>query len=323
MVLKYIPTVLFHNNFLSNASILLLLLGAALTLFPFDNDFSKATSIYAVQIMFGYLLFGTLMMVLRQPKIMFTSYICCAAICIFLKTHANEAVMFPRRNNTTALKVAYVNTSNANGDYASFIEDILKTDADFIAIEEVTPDWDEVFSRALAAKYPYNRSITRADFFGQAVYSKLPLTAVDTFYYKDIPNIIGTIKLDNYANDVSFVSTHTEPSFMTKNFYKNLREHLNKVVERVGQYRNPKIALGTFNTVEWATEIQDFRTLLGLQSSRRNNNPFAAIPFDHIFHSRDLECIYFAPILNKAGGELGIQGIYQFSSSFNHVPQTN
>jgi endonuclease/exonuclease/phosphatase (EEP) superfamily protein YafD len=302
------------KNAFANWTSIGLIAGIALTIVPFDNNFSRATLMYAVQIMFGYFLFGSLMMALKQPRLMMLSYGCCAALCLFLKTHSNEAIMFPKRNADPALKVAYLNTSNAIEGYQGFVDDILDTEADLVAIEEVTPDWDMVFKQSLAAKYPYSRSIVRADFFGQAVYSKYPLPVIDTFYYKDIPNIVGTVKLDNYGSEISFVSTHTEPSFMTKNFYQELRSHLNKVVEKFKDFRNPKIALGTFNTVEWATEIQDFRLLLRLQSSRRDNNPFSRIPFDHIFYSNDLECIYFSPLFNKAGEELGIQGIYQFST---------
>ncbi len=312
LILRLVSENIFSKKVLENIIISILIIGAILTIIPNDLSLSKFTSNYAVQIMLSYLFLGTLFLLLKQQKLMLTSFLCSAALCLFLKAYSNGAIMLPKQTSDAALKVAYINTADADGDYNQLMHSILESDADLIAVQEVTPDWKEVLITSLTEKYPYQKVVTRIDFFGQAVFSKHPFLEIDTFHYKEIPNIKGSIRLPKTQEAITFVAAHTMPSFESTSFYKDLREHLNTIVDKLQDVDGPKITLGAFNTVEWSTELQDFRKILRLNSSRRGTNPFGQIPYEHIFYSSNLECVGFHSILSIEGSHVGIHGTYQF-----------
>ncbi len=316
LILRFMTTNLFSKQMLEHIIAAIFIFGAILTVVPFELGISKITSNYAVQIMFAYLILGVLFLFIRRQRLVFISFFCCGALCLFLKKNSNATIMFPKKHKSTALKVACVNTSDTDGNYKSLVDDLKKLDADLISIQEVTPDWVSVLEAGLSEVFPYSKSVVRIDFFGQAVFSKYPLEEVDTFHYKDIPNIIGKVRPKGSRNPILFVSSHTAPSFESRSFYEDLKRHLNTITDNVKNYNGGKIALGTFNTVEWSAEIQDFRYQLQLNNSRRNSNPFTEIPYDHIFYSEDLECTNFTKVYssNSDVSAIGIQGTYQFKS---------
>lgn len=313
IILRIVSEKIFSKRLLENIVIAMLIIGTILTVIPNDLALAKFTSNYAVQIMLSYLLLGIIFLIFRQQRLLLASFLCSAALCLFLKSYSNGAIMLPKQTSEIALKVAYLNTADADADYEQLMESILDSDADLITIQEVTPDWSSILESSLAEKYPYQKIITRIDFYGQAVFSKFPFQEIDTFHYNDIPNIKGSIQLPDSRKIVTFVASHTTPSFKSTSFYKDLRDHLNTIVEQLQDVEGPKIALGAFNTVEWSTELQDFRNILRLNSSRRDTNPFGQIPYEHIFYSSNLECVGFSSILSSEGSQVGIKGTYQLT----------
>jgi len=96
---------------------------------------------------------------------------------------------------------------SASDDYEFIVEEILESNADLVSLQEVTPLWDDVLTEALSEKYPHSKTINRFD-LGIAVYSRLPFVSVDTFMCEDIPNILGTISLENANREVCFITSH-------------------------------------------------------------------------------------------------------------------
>ena len=276
---------------------------------------------FAAQIMLGYLLLGFVFLFFRQQKLMFTSFACCAGLCLFLKYASDGQLIFPVKSDGNTLNVAHFNVSSSMNDFQETIKEILAIDADVISLQEVTPDWDYELKSSLQKKYPYSKTVVRLDPFGLAIYSRLPLISTDTFMYEDIPNIVGTVQVNDKQQEVCFIASHTLPVFYT-NDYERQRNHLMAIAKYSSSTNCPVITIGDYNAVPWSYEIQDFKAAANLNDSRRGFMPASdgafslfQIPSDHIFYSDHLECVDFQEINNSSSEHLGIVGSYQFSNS--------
>jgi endonuclease/exonuclease/phosphatase (EEP) superfamily protein YafD len=276
-------------------------------------EFFRFFSNHAVSILFGIIALGLLFMVLRWQRLMFVAFVCAGCLCLFLRSSTNTSPRYASPNFSNDIEVLHINTSNHEGSYEELTVSLLKSDADFISVQEVTPDWDLALE-ILRTKYPYYRSVVSIGYNGMAVFSRLPFTELDTFYYKDIPNITGVIETPQ-KKDLRFICTYTEPPSGSDRFYEELREHFEVIKEKVGDSPATRLALGSYNTVVWSPEMKYFASVLGLKNSHRSTTPFDEGDFEHIFHSQELECSNFSKFYNEVGGYLGLRGRFQFKST--------
>jgi len=274
---------------------------------------------FAIQIMLGYLFLGLTFLIFRQSQLMFTSLACCAGLCMFLKYTSDADLRVPIRTSDLLIKAAHFNVASSNDGYEKTIETILSSDADVISIQEVTPDWDEQLKANLSSSYPYQSTIVRFDPFGLAIYSKYPLQAVDTFYYNDIPNLIGSFSPDGYDRKVYFISSHTTPPLYST-AYENLQKHLRQIAEYANRIKSPMITFGDYNAPPWWAEIQNLKDIGRLYDSRRSGsidlNSVFQNPTDYIMHSGHLKCVEFFSISSSSSDHLGIQGTFQFNPEY-------
>ena len=302
----------------------ILVSGVLVCILPLDSFVFKASAQYAVQIMLSYLALGLVFMALKSYKLMFTSFACCASLCMFLKYTTNSEIRPIQPSNEDIVDVAHFNVS-ASDDYQFMIDKILNTNADLVSLQEVTPDWDIVLKEALAEKYPHSKTVVRLDPFGLAVYSKAPLINVDTFICAEVPNIVGSLSLGNPGKEICFITSHALPPFYSGD-YKRLRNHLHRIAEYAQESVCPVITIGNYNAVPWSYEIQDFRSVSKLSESRRgffpnSNGSFSIfqLPSDHIFHSNQLKCIDFEDMEDPTAGHLGVKGTYQFNVNYTSL----
>lgn len=297
----------------------LIVLGTFICVFTPNYFLFKIGARFAVQIMVSYLLLGFVFLAFRQSKLMFTSFACCAGLCLFLKYASDGQLNFPTKTEEKTLDVAHFNVSASTIDFKQTIDEILAIDADIISLQEVTPDWDAELKASLQEKYPYSETVVRLDPFGLAIYSKYPLISTDTFMFEDIPNIVGTIQFNENEQEVCFIASHALPVFYT-NDYERQRNHFMAIARYTNNTNCPVITVGDYNAVPWSYEIQDFKAAANLNDSRRgfmpsSNGTFSLfqIPSDHIFYSNHLECIGFQDINSPTSGHFGIKGSYQFN----------
>lgn len=286
-----------------------LLIGTVVSIVPPDVFVFKVVSKFVVQIMLAYLGLGLLFLLFSDEKSMLVSFACCGVLCLFLRT---RSAFFAPPQNAPTVSVANFNLSLASDEYYdTTINVILANDADVVSIQEVTPDWD-LYLRghaALREKYPYDTTIVRLDFHGVALYSKFPFTRVDTFHYKDIPNLAGCIHHDSLNQDIYFISSHTVPP-ISLSAYDDINKHLLRISEFVATINKPLLTLGDYQVMPWSNEIVRFRQRASLNDSRRDM-PASYFPYDHIFYSDELDCINFRSIGNNVTDHIGILGEYQ------------
>jgi len=260
----------------------------------------------AVEIMLGILGFGMLCMLLQWHRLMFVSFTCVGILSLFLKSSSNPSPVYARPIIEKDMEVLHFNISSYEGsDYNELADLVLTSDADIISIQEVTPDWDSVFQFTLRDSFPFSSSVASIGFNGMAVYSKHQMFEIDTFYYRDIPNLTGLVLKKNTIHPIRFISTYTNPAFNTDKFYQEMKDHFDTIIEKVKDSPHPKLAFGTYNTVAWSSEMQYFANKLGLQNSRRSTNPFSQGTYEHIFHSLDMECVDFGNFYDKENNKLG------------------
>ncbi len=312
-------TKILNYRFIQYALSTLIVLGAVIIVFTPNYFLFKMGSRFAIQIMLGYLFLGFVFMAFRLNKLMFTSFACCAGLCLFLKYASDGQLTPPLKTNALSINVAHFNVAASNSDIQTTIDEILEVDADVISFQEVTPDWDYILSETLKETFPYAKSVVRFDPHGLAIYSKYPLVNVDTFMYEDIPNIIGSIYIDDAEKEICFISSHTNPAFYTSD-YERQRNHLMAIADHASHSSCPVITLGDYNAVPWSYEIRNFKSAAKLNDSRKgympsSNGTFSLfqIPSDHIFYSEHFKCLNFQEISDPEAGHLGLKGTYQFN----------
>lgn len=288
---------------------------------------------YAVQLMLVYLFAGLVFLALKQPRLTFILFTGCLALSFFLKYSVNNDSIerwrqtvikryTPAPQVETELKIAHLNLSNSK-DVSSTIAALRSSDADLLSIHEVTPNWDQWLKDSLSDLYPNHHTLVDLGLFGMAIYSKLPLGQIDTFYYQEIPNLRGFFEKENKT--YCFFSVHTEPALNTFSL-KRLQEHLGQVAYEARKIESPLIVLGEFNAVSWSSEIRMFMDSAGLSESRtgflQETSSFWDVPLDHIFFSHKLQCLDFRSFKGSASQHLGIMGIYQLKSLTHHAKKT-
>ncbi len=294
-----------------------IVLGAVLCIFTPNYYLFKMGSEFAIQIMLGYLIGGFIFLYFQQPKLTFTSFACCAGLCLFLKYSTNAEMKAPIITNSEIVNIAHFNLSSTASDYEQTIKNIKEADADLVSIQELTPDWLPVLESELSELYPYSSSIVRMDPFGIAVLSKRPILNLDTFYYQNIPNLAGTLTWEKGEKALQFIAAHTTPPLYQK-AHTRMQQHLEVIGNYIDEINLPVVTIGDFYAPPWCREIQDLKYAAGLNDSRRTAKLIVSQlfenPVDYILHSDQLTCIDFESISNQTSQHIGIRGAYQFNS---------
>jgi endonuclease/exonuclease/phosphatase (EEP) superfamily protein YafD len=303
---------------LTSAVSLLLIVGAVLCVFTPNNILLKNWASYAAQITMGYWVLGLLFLALRQPRLTMYSFVCCAFLCIYLKSATNPALQLPTKTGEPTLKVAQFNLSAHTGDYSSFLNILRKTSADIISIQEVTPDWSHVLEDSLKM-YPHQCSYQSLDIYSLKVLSKHSFAICDTLFCDNVPSLILGFKNKPKDKPVYIISTYIAPPLFTS-AYKRLQKQLDTIAFKIKTINAPVITVGDYNIAASTNEIQQFRQMANLNDSRRGYRPSRAdghfslldVPTDHIFYTNHFNCIDFQTISGVESERLGIMGVYQF-----------
>ena len=214
--------------------------------------------------------------------------------------------------------MAHFNVLKFNNDYQSTVQEALKSNADFVSFQEVSLDWSSALQKGLEQEYPYYHLVPSDQCcFGIAVFSKHPLTGVDTPYIGGIPNISGTIELDDTS--IQFVTAHTPSPVGPANYHKR-NHHIRQLGKYIEQLEGPVLAIGDFNAVPWDDSVIHFSKKTGLKDSRKELSAtypswsfIPLIPIDYIFHSKEIRCHSLKTIDSTSSDHYGIVGTYSFS----------
>jgi len=255
--------------------------------------------------------------VVENSKTMMMSLVCCGILCLYLKSSSNDKIRLPQENANPALTITHISLSNAENDYQTVIDYLKTVDADLLSFQELTPDWNAQLIDQLSSRYNYVQTVTRLDQYGMGFFSKLPFEQLDTIYYKEIPNLIASIKLG--ANEqCNVISCQVTPP-VNQAAYVSIMDHFDFISRYTRQLQGNIIVLGDFHLPPWAKEVQRFKEESKLSDGRRDihtrnldgSMALPRIPVEHILYSDAMDCTSFAEIGNNVVGRLGIIGTYQ------------
>ncbi|MEM6964619.1 MAG: hypothetical protein AAF573_07640 [Bacteroidota bacterium] len=276
---------------------------------------------YAVQIMFGYLFLGLGFLLIKQPRLMFASYIACSILAIHLKLNTNPDLKSPEATEDQAvIDIAVMDISNITQEPNETLDAIFESDACLLSLPNIDLDIYEFIRDTLREKYPY--ATERVGFEpGIALFSKYKISRKDTFFVDGLPNIVGSIRAEGRGQELYFITSNTLPPFYTRDYDRTKRQ-LNRIADIVNTIGAPILTFADYNLVPWSDEIHDFRDKAHLKDSRRGFTPasstsligsFFDSPRDHIFFSEHFKCIGFENLKSSTYKHLGIKGSFQFN----------
>lgn len=295
-----------QNTYIGIGAIIVLV-----TVYNTQVPFIKQIQESAVWFMLGFLGIALISVYFDSKRIMLSSFAFTAILCLFLKSSSNNTLKLPEENNEVKLSVAHINVSSVEGNYESFTNELLNSDLDIISLQEVKPDWAMFLRSELSESFPYYAENIRIDPFGMAIYSKFPIVSKDTLFYDDIPFLKVELQPEENKN-ITVLNTLLLPSIDSR-LDEIQEQQLKFAGEFMSKNEGTELVLGDFNMVYWSGRIRDFRNITGLQNSRRDvSSSVLSIPYDHIFHSEDLECTMFRDLIDSSGTRLGISANFQF-----------
>lgn len=286
-----------------------LIAATVLAIYTPEHFFLKRLANHAVQLMFGCLVLGISFMAVRDPKSMWVSLACCGILCLHLRT---REPFYPIQYGTF-FKIAHVNIENST-NYEETIKAIMENNPDIISFQNLDPNWDYALKEYLSETYPFEKTFISLDVYNPGVYSKYPFVEIDTFHYKNAPNIHGSIEIED--KEVHFVSSITTPP-VDMNAYNEISQHLQRITDFVNKIDAPVIAVGDYNVVTHSSEMNMLRTNANLQESRTAQTVIGESPVDHILYSEELECTDFVSINESGKNRVGIMGTYQFNRKYD------
>ena len=116
---------------------ILLVAVTCLVVFNAQLGILKWITNYSVQIMLGMLGLGFVFYTLARERLMFTSFICCSLLCLFLQRSANANLVLPAYSTGSVLKIAHANLTNVDASVEDALLAIYNTDADLVSLQEV------------------------------------------------------------------------------------------------------------------------------------------------------------------------------------------
>jgi endonuclease/exonuclease/phosphatase family metal-dependent hydrolase len=285
-----------------------LILATIFVIYTPEQFVFKKLAKYGVQLMIVCLGLGFFFLMNRDTKSMWVSLACCSVLCFQLRT---REPFYPIKYGAI-FKIAQVNLSNSS-DYELTIKTLIDSRADILSLQDLDLNWDFILKEKLLATYPYEKSIIGLGVYNVAVYSKHPFTEVDTFYYKDAPNIHGCVEIDNQK--VHFITSMTVPP-VDMNAFQEIESHLLSIAKYSTKINAPLITLGNYNVVPQSSEINKLKQKGNLHDSRTNQSLIAESPVDHILYSKELECTDFTTLAEGGKSKIGIMGTYQFNRKY-------
>jgi len=316
---------LLKNHFIQFLISGVLLLGVLFIIFTPSIGLFKKLSNFSVHIMMGYLLIGMFFFLYDQKRLVIASLIGCGVLCLYLKSASNQNMRLAIENAEPKLSIALVDLSSADDGYQRTIEHIRGVEADVISFQELTPNWVDILRDSLGSQYPFQHMMVRLDPFGMGVFSKFPFQKIDTFYYKQIPNLLTSVDI-KHSTPFHLIHSISEAPVNDK-AYAEIRSHFQEITSYSASLFGEIITVGNYHLPSWASEMLEFKFNARLKDSRRDGLPrspggavsFFGVPVDHIFFSEQLECTEFRVIANDNASHLGIVGTYQLR--FNQIAQ--
>lgn len=161
------------------------------------------------------------------------------------------------------VEVLLANLEAGNDRYGRMAALVERTDADVVALNELSPDWARELEPSLEG-YPYRKRALLGGAYGIGLYSRLPLehARIARFPVADGPPTV-VAELELAGEPVTFVLTHVHTPFAG-----SIHERQLQALAAARPEMNERLVVcGDFNAVPWSGPLGDLRAEAGLHGS--------------------------------------------------------
>ena len=202
-----------------------------------------------------------------------------------------------------AVEVMTANLYGGNYEYSRFVDVVERERPDVLLLLEYNSRWASALG-PFSAEYPHQIVAAREDYFGIALFSRVPLIRASVVDLLGVPAIDA--RLDLGANGAArIIGVHFQPPMSAREAGER-NAQLDLVGELAIDESGPLIVAGDFNVTPYSpvladwlerTDLTDARRGRGFGASWPSSLPFLGIPIDHVFISEDflVTAHYYGP----------------------------
>lgn len=197
-----------------------------------------------------------------------------------------------------SLKILLANVHAENRNYSALVSLAEKEMPHIVILQEVNSDWMKGITQ-LGNDFPYVISKPREDYFGIAMFSRIPFRKADIVFpgKAGMPAIIADMEFRGKM--FSVLGVHVFPP-ASELLFELRNEQLDRVSDIVTGRPYPVIVAGDLNITMWSSYYKKMVTSAGLKNARQGFGilpswpvmiPFMMIPIDHVLCSSGFDVI--------------------------------
>lgn len=171
------------------------------------------------------------------------------------------------QTQAASLRVVSANLFSGNSEPEKALEFLRESDADVIALYEVTPAWEARLADSLP-DYPYRRVEPQAGNFGIGIYSRLPFESVEFHALSDGDLAIRANVLCR-GTKVDLIAAHTYPPGGRRTELRD--QQLERLGELAREIHGPLIVVGDLNITPFSPSFRELCHRGRLLDARRGH----------------------------------------------------
>jgi endonuclease/exonuclease/phosphatase (EEP) superfamily protein YafD len=256
---------------------------------------------FRVQLIVSQLLLVVLLAVSRRPAWTLSIAVCCVLNAYAIKDYLLPSVaslgdVAPAATTGRTLRLMTVNVFGHNDDLRKLFEFMEATSPDVVIIQEYREGIKAQLGR-LASSHPYRFELPRRDYWGIALFSRLPLTNVREFPLRGASAIDARLEVD--GRPLRVLGVHlTTPLSATRTAQRAAQ--LDELAAVVNASDDSFAMLGDFNLTPFSPYFTALLARTGLRDALAGNGPsftwpaffpLLGIPIDHCLVSQSWRII--------------------------------
>ncbi len=183
-----------------------------------------------------------------------------------------------------------------NDEYEAAASLIASTDADFVLLEELSPEWIDALKQ-VTIRYPYTNQAQSRVFHNSVMFSRFPIDSFELMKVEGVnrPFLSAQTHLD--GQPVTLLGVHSiSPKNADRWAQRDL--HLQGVADYAAALDGPVLLLGDLNVTSWSPVFRSFTEVSGLENGRfgfgiqptwPTQFPLMGIPIDHVLTSPEIK----------------------------------
>ncbi len=258
---------------------------------------------------FQYLIISLLLVVVffifKKYTDLVVSLTCVLLNAVYVLPLYTKSVPTSDGNYPGSIKLFHANVLTANTAYDELLTRVRQQRPDVLVLQEVNQQWLESIA-AIKAQYTYHIEVPRADNFGLALYSQIPISAHQIHDWTDleIPTIEAILAWQ--GQPFRLIAAHPPPP-VNKYYDQAGTSMFEAIANKLKAEPMASVVIGDLNTTVWSTKYSILESGTGLANVAKGFMPTwpsnlwpLMIPIDHCLVSE-----HFSVLSVATGGDFG------------------